>query len=431
MARFFTPEWICLLLFFLSYTLFVLFPNRRSWTACGGALLLVLTGVAPWREALFEMISWNVIGLFCGTLVLADLFLQSRVPVVIAQALVERAPSTRMAMMALCALSGVISIFVENVAVVLLVAPVALSLTERLKMNPAPLLIGIAISSNVQGTATMVGDPPSMILAGFMKMGFWDFFIYQGKLSIFFAIQAGAIASLVVLFFIFRKYGKREQISFDEKARSWVPSILLVILIVGLSLASVIDPEFKWFAGCYTLFLSVVGLIWYRFAAKWGRIRPLLRTKDWDTAICLVGVFVLAGGLGASGWLDKLGQWLSGAVGGSVFLVFLCVILFSVLVSGFVDNVPFLLVMLPVCMRMAEQLHVSVQLLLFGLLIGACLGGNITPIGASANVVTLGLLRKRGITVTFADFMRISIPFTLAALTFGALFVWLVYGGAR
>ena len=428
MRRFFTPEWISLLVFALSYTLFVVFPNRRSWTACGGALLLILAGVTPWRDALFEMISWNVIGLFCGTLVLADLFLQSRVPVVIAQALVERMPSTRMAMLALCALSGVISIFVENVAVVLLLAPVALSLSERLKMNPAPLLIGIAISSNVQGTATMVGDPPSMILAGFMKMGFWDFFIYQGKPSIFFAIQAGALASLVILFFVFRKWNTRESLAFNEKARSWVPTILLDLLIGGLSMASVVDPGFNWFAGSYTLLLAVVGLIWYRFMAKWGRVRPLLRTMDWDTALFLIGVFVLAGGLGASGWLDKLGRWMSVALGGSVFLAFACMVLFSVLVSGFVDNVPFLLVMLPVAQRLADQLHVSVPLMLFALLIGACLGGNITPIGASANVVALGILRKREIAVSFSDFMRISIPFTLAALVAGALFVWLTYG---
>lgn len=193
-------------------------------------------------------------------------------------------------------------------------------------------------------------------------------------------------------------------------------------------MASVVDPGFNWFAGSYTLLLAIVGLIWYRFMAKWGRVRPLLRTMDWDTALFLIGVFVLAGGLGASGWLDKLGQWMSVALGGSVFLAFACMVLFSVLVSGFVDNVPFLLVMLPVAQRLADQLHVSVPLMLFALLIGACLGGNITPIGASANVVALGILRKREIAVSFSDFMRISIPFTLAALVAGALFVWLTYG---
>lgn len=423
-----THAWLSLAVFALCYLFFIVLPTRRSWTACLGGFLLMATGVLTWREALLEKISWNVMGLFFGTLILAEIFLMSRVPAVLAEWLVDKSKSTRIAMLALCALSGFISIFVENVAVVLLVAPVALSLADKLKLNPAPLLIGIAISSNVQGTATMIGDPPSMILASHMRMGFWDFFFYQGKPGVFFAIQAGALASLAILAVAFRRHRNKSELLTQEKARSWVPTGLLGLLVLGLSFATVVDPEFAWFAGSYTLALSLAALFWFRLRVRWGSTRELIRSLDWDTTFFLLGVFVVVGGLSDSGWLDKLSSFMSGAAGTSPLRAFAMIVTFAVFASGFVDNVPFLLVMIPVAQKMAAQMGVPVPLLMFGLLIGSCLGGNLTPIGASANVVTIGILRKRGCTVSFRDFMRIGIPFTVAAVLCGCLFVWWVWG---
>ena len=423
-----TPAWISLIVFVLCYVLFVVLPALRSWTACIGGLLLVATGVLSWKDALFVKVSWNVMGLFFGTLILAELFLMSRVPAMLAEWLVDKSKSTRVAMLALCALAGVISMFVENVAVVLLVAPVALSLADKLKISPVPLLIGIAVSSNLQGTATMIGDPPSMILAGYMRMGFWDFFAYQGRPGIFFAVQTGAIASLVVLAFVYRRHSSKPSHIRQEKARSWVPAVLLGCLVLGLSFATVFDPEFAWFAGVYTLCLSAIALAWYRLHARWGSTRKLITALDWETTFFLIGVFVLVGSLSDSGWMDRLSGLMANSVGGNVALAFTVIVVFSVIVSGFVDNVPFLLVMIPVAQKVAEQLHAPVPLLMFGLLIGACLGGNLTPIGASANVVTLGILKKHGHTVSFREFMSIGIPFTVAAVLSACAFVWWIWG---
>ncbi len=423
-----TPAWISLIVFVLCYALFVVLPQRRSWTACLGGVLLVATGVLSWREALFTKISWNVMGLFFGTLILAEMFLMSRVPAMLAEWLVDKSKSTRVAMLALCTLSGVISMFVENVAVVLLVAPVALSLADKLKISPVPLLIGIAVSSNLQGTATMIGDPPSMILAGYMRMGFWDFFAYKGHPGIFFAVQIGAVASLLVLAVIYRSHKGKGVLIPQEKARSWVPAILLGFLVLGLSFATVFDPDFAWFAGAYTLSLSLIALVWYRLRARWGSTRKLVTTLDWETTFFLIGVFVLVGGLSDSGWMDQLSGFMASSVGGNAALAFTMIVVFAVIVSGFVDNVPFLLVMIPVAQKVADQIHAPVPLLMFGLLIGACLGGNLTPIGASANVVTLGILKKHGYTVSFREFMGIGIPFTAAAVLSACAFVWWIWG---
>ncbi len=423
-----TKEWISLAVFVLCYALFVFLPGKRSWVACTGGALLVATGVLTWQDAFFTKISWNVMGLFFGTLILAEIFMISRVPAVMAEWLVDKAKSTRVAMLILCALSGVISMFVENVAVVLLLAPVAISLADKLKVSPVPLLIGIAVSSNLQGTATMIGDPPSMILAGYMRMGFWDFFVYQGRLGIFFAVQIGAVASLLVLALVFRQHRTKSVLLAQETARSWVPASLLGLLVIGLSFATLFDPEFAWFAGTYTLILGAVALVWFRGIARWGSLRKLAGTLDWDTTFFLIGIFVLVGGLSDSGWMDKLATGMSGWVGSNAALAFTVIVLFSVLVSGFVDNVPFLLVMIPVAQKVADQIGAPVPLLMFGLLIGACLGGNLTPIGASANVVTLGILKKRGYAVGFKEFMRIGIPFTVAAVLSACAFVWWVWG---
>jgi len=423
-----TQAWFSLAIFAVCYALFVFLPNRRSWVACTGGALLVLFGVLSWRDALIEKIAWNVMGLFFGTLILAEMFMLSRVPAVLAEWLVDRVRTARAAMLVLCGLSGVISMFVENVAVVLLIAPVALSLADKLRISPVPLLVGIAVSSNLQGTATMTGDPPSMILAGYMRMGYLDFFVFQNRPSIFFAVQIGAVASLLMLALLFRRHVARAAMLSQEKVQSWVPTILLALLVPGLSVATLVDPQFLWFAGTFTLALGAGGVLWFRVMARWDSLRNLFRSLDWDTTFFLIGVFVLVGGLSDSGWLDHLSHAISGMVGTSAALAFAVIVLFSMFVSGFVDNVPFLLVMIPVAQNVADQIHVPVPLLMFGLLIGACLGGNLTPVGASANMVALGILKRQGHTVGFGAFMRISIPFTLAAVLPACAFVWWIWG---
>jgi Na+/H+ antiporter NhaD/arsenite permease-like protein len=421
------PPIMPIVVFVLCYAMFVAFPRRRSIIACGGGLALVLTGTLPWHEALTGVIQWNVIALFFGTLILAELFLMSRMPAVIAERLVDRTRTMRGAMLVVCALSGFISMFVENVAVVLLVAPIALSLAEKLKVSPVRLLILIAMASNLQGTATLIGDPPSMILAGYMKLTFNDFFVYHGKPGIFFAVQLGGLAALAVSAFLLRAHKEQIETIRVEKVRAWTPTVLLIALVIGLSTTSLFDPDFKWLAGTLTMVLAIVGLVWFKTRARWGSTRHLIRTLDWDTTFFLIGVFVVVGGLSESGWLDKLAGAISAMVGGHLLLSFLAIVTISVGVSAFVDNVPFLLAMIPVTQKVADTLGAPVPLLMFALLIGSCLGGNITPIGASANVVAIGMLKKKGHLVTFREFMGVGIPYTLAAVTAASVFVWVIW----
>jgi len=419
------PKAISLAFFLLAYVLFVLLPNRRPIVAVCAGLLVIFLGAIPWREA-FWAINWNVMGIFVGTLMVADVFMQSRVPAYVAELIVDKAPNTAWSILLLCAMTGFISAFVENVATVLIVAPVALSLAKKLAINPVKMMIAIAISSNLQGAATLVGDPPSMLLGGFARMNFMDFFFYQGRPSIFFAVELGALVSLVVLYVIFKHHKQKVQQVKVEKVTSWTPTTILVVLILALACSSFFDTEFSYAAGLLCMIFGIVSMVWSKVVHK-NSIRKGVKSLDWETTFFLMGVFVLVGSITLTGWIDSISGFLSGLVGKNIFLGYTLLVFISVFVSAFVDNVPFLAAMLPVAISMSQRLGINPSLFLFGILIGASLGGNITPIGASANIVACGLLKKEGYTVKFGEFAKIGLPFTLAAVMAAYLFVWFVW----
>ena len=421
-----SKEIVALAVFVLAYALFVFLPGRRPLVAVAGVGLLMLTGtLGPWET--FTSVNWNVMGIFVGTLIAADLFIESRFPAWFAEVVVGRAPNTAWALIFICAMTGAISAFVENVATVLIVAPVALSIARKLEINPVGVMIGIAISSNLQGAATLIGDPPSMLLAGHSKMTFMDFFFYQGKPGIFFAVELGAITSFAVLYWFYRKMKAKPECAMTESVQSWMPPIMLLALIVALAASSFFDKGFSYLAGLLCMVFGVVMLVWHTKGDA-PRMGKIIRKLDWGTTIFLMGVFVLVESLAHTGWIEAISRSLSHAVEGRVFLGYVILVLVAIVVSAFVDNVPFLAAMLPVAGSMASNLGISPSLYLFGLLIGASMGGNITPIGASANIVACGLLKKEGHVVSFGEFARISVPFTLAAVIPAAAFVWFVWG---
>ncbi|MFH1691560.1 MAG: SLC13 family permease [Candidatus Omnitrophota bacterium] len=413
-------------IFILAYLLFIFLPQKRTLVALVATFVLIAFRIISFQDA-FCLVNWNVIGIFVGTLLVANAFMESRLPAYLAEIIVNRSKNTAVSILLICAMTGFISAFVENVATVLIVAPIALSLAKKLNMNPVKMLIAIAISSNLQGAATLIGDPPSMLLGGYAKMNFMDFFFYQGRLSIFFAVEIGALASFVILYFVFRDQKDKIELPMSEHVRSWVPTIILVFLIVFLAFSSFLDTGFSYIAGVLCMVFGLISSIWELLVYRKSFLKNI-RSLDWETTFFLVGVFVLVGSVALTGWLEAISGALSGFVGTHVFLAYILLIIVAVSASAFVDNVPFLAAMLPVALSMSGRLHIHPSLLLFGLLIGASLGGNITPIGASANIVACGLLKKQGYTVSFKEFFKIGFPFTIVAVFAAAVFVWIVWG---
>ena len=416
---------LALAIFILAYILFVFLPNRRTQVALAAGALLILSKVITLKEA-FWAINWNVMGIFVGTLIVADIFMESRVPAYIAEIIVDRSQNTGWAILFICILTGFISAFVENVATVLIVAPIALSLARKLNISPVNMMIGIAVSSNLQGTATLIGDPPSMLLGGFAKMNFGDFFFYKGRPSIFFAVELGAIASFFVLYGFFHRHIEKVPLLAVEKVKSWIPTIILVCLVFLLAASSFFDTGFSYMAGILCVIAGAIAIIWKKFFSK-GPILSGLRSLDWETTFFLIGVFILVGSITSTGWIEIFSTFLSRLVGENIFLGYTLIVFLSVILSAFIDNVPFLAAMLPVAISMSAKLNLNPSLFLFGLLIGTSLGGNVTPIGASANIVACGLLKKEGYRVRFGEFMKIGVPFTLTAVGAAYLFIWFVW----
>jgi Na+/H+ antiporter NhaD/arsenite permease-like protein len=416
---------IALAIFICAYILFVFLPKKRAVVAVLASALLLLVQVLTVKEAFFA-INWNVMGIFVGMLAVANVFMESRVPAYLAEIIVDKAKNTGWAILLICGLTSFISAFVENVATVLIIAPLALALAKKINLNPIKMMIAIAISSNLQGAATLIGDPPSMLLAGYSKMNFGDFFFYRGRPSIFFAVELGALASFAVLYFIFKKHKEKTAFIPVEKIKYWTPTIILVIMIFLLALSSFVDTGFTGMAGIICMIAGIVSVFWEKIVNR-SSVLGGIKALDWDTTFFLVGVFILVGSITITGWIDVVSTFLSSLVGENIFAGYTLLVIVSVLVSAFVDNVPFLATMLPVAIAMANKLDASPSLFLFGLLIGASLGGNITPIGASANIVACGLLKKKGYPVSFGEFMKIGVPFTFVAVTAAYLFVWFIW----
>lgn len=434
-------KWIILALALVMYLLVIIFQDKKVIMTTTAAFITIVLGLifggkvfeqtsagSTLYHIFFELINWNILMIYVGSMIIASLFIYSKVPTRIADFLVQHSPNTGIAVILILAMTGIISIFVENVATVLVMAPIALALSKKLKLNPVPFMIGLAVMSNLEGTATLVGDPPSMIFASYASYNFNDFFVHQGKLSIFFIIQAGMISGCIFFYAIFGKVKEKAVIE-KENIISTVPLWLLVFMILGLAVISFLSTELGYGSGCYVLALGIIGLLWYKFIQKKNNneVWTLIKELDWETIAFLIGIFVVVGAVSETGLLNDFSLWLAKITNGNKFAAFILILLFSVLISGFVDNVPYIIVMLPVAGNLAQNIGIPKELFMFALLVGSCLGGNLTPFGASANIVAMGILKKEGHPIKFGGFLKISAPFTIITTTIAALVLWLIW----
>ena len=418
-----------IILFALTYVLMLVFSKYRPYIALASALVFIVTGMLPLAEV-WGAIDLNVLLMIAGTMGLVALFIDSRMPELLADMIMEKVPNVQWAAVSLALFSGVISAFVDNVATVLMIAPVALEICRKLKTNPVPFIIGIAVSSNLQGAATLVGDTTAIMLGSALDMSFMDFFWYHGKPSIFFAVELGAVLSAVILGYLFRKEKSPvPKAATRTEVKDYMPTILLGGAIVLLICASFIPNKPSTTNGLICCTLMVVGLI-YNFLRKKtvDAIVGPLKAIDFETIGLLVGLFLMIGGISAQGVIDAAANLLAKAGGGNVFFLYTVIVWASVLISAFIDNIPYVATMIPVIAGLAAALGVDPTPLYFGLLSGATLGGNITPIGASANITGIGILRKEGYTVKNSDFFKLGIPFTLAAIIPAYIYIWIFYG---
>ena len=444
-----------LILFAVTYVLMFAFQKIRPYVAVGSALIFVIIGslgIFPefsysFSDALSE-IDWNVIMMIAGTMGTVYLFIESKMPQLLSDILISRVHSVKWLIAVLSLFAGVISAFVDNVATVLMIAPVALAICKKLKISPVSAIICVAVSSNLQGAATLVGDTTSILLAKAANLDFMDFFFTEGRVGMFFVTEAGALVSALIILFMFRREKARIDINDRTAVEDKVPALLLVLTIVSLIAASFIPYESnaapgQWYKpeitnGLICCFYFLIGLV--RQCIKEKSLAPVKAVSgemDYYTIALLCGLFVVIGGITRAGIIDFIGRTIAKLGGsgtrGSVFLIYTVIVWMSVLLSAFIDNIPYTATMLPVVAVITERIaaaglvNLHPNLLYFGLLVGATLGGNLTPIGASANIAGIGILRKEGYEVSSGTFMKFGVPFTLAAVITGYLLIWVIW----
>lgn len=418
---------IVITLFILTYVIMLTLPKYRQYAAAAVAVVMVILGVVSPLEAV-NAIDWNVIMMLAGTMGTVYLCIESKMPAMVRDMLVNKLKSVKLIFVALALFSGLVSAFIDNVATVLMVAPIALAIAKKFNVSPVNTVLTVAVSSNLQGAATLVGDTTSILLAGYAGMDFMDFFVTDGKPGMFWVVQAGAVATIPILFWIFRKEKNRIETTEITKVTDFMPTYALLATVISLVIASFIPNKPALTNGLICVFFFIAVL---RYEV--GRDEPVatghdaVLAIDFDTLLLLSGLFVIIQAVTNVGLIDDISNAFVNIAGDNLFKIYTILVWFSVLVSAFIDNIPYVATMLPVVSGISAQLGLEPKLLYFGLLAGATLGGNITPVGASANIAAGGILKKEGYEISAGQFMRIGVPFTLVAVVAGYVLIWLIY----
>lgn len=418
---------IVITLFILTYVIMLTLPKYRQYAAAAVAVVMVILGVVSPLEAV-NAIDWNVIMMLAGTMGTVYLCIESKMPAMVRDMLVNKLKSVKLIFVALALFSGFVSAFIDNVATVLMVAPIALAIAKKFNVSPVNTVLTVAVSSNLQGAATLVGDTTSILLAGYAGMDFMDFFVTDGKPGMFWIVQAGAMATIPILFWIFRNEKNRIETTEITKVTDFMPTYALLATVISLVIASFIPNKPALTNGLICVFFFIAVL---RYEV--GRDEPVatghdaVLAIDFDTLLLLSGLFVIIQAVTNVGLINDISNAFVNIAGDNLFKIYTILVWFSVLVSAFIDNIPYVATMLPVVSGISAQLGLEPTLLYFGLLAGATLGGNITPVGASANIAAGGILKKEGYEISAGQFMRIGVPFTLVAVVAGYVLIWLIY----
>lgn len=415
-------------LFVITYIFMIKFVNHRPLVVGISALVFIILNIVP-LNTVWGAIDFNVLLMIGGTMMLVSLFSESLMPTRLADLIINKVKDIRLIILFLSMFAGFVSAFIDNVATVLMIAPVAMSLAKKLNISPVKMIIAISISSNLQGAATLVGDTSSILLGSALNMTFFDFFVYNGHMGMFWIVQISAlIASAIIYFQTKDMRGKVDAIEVT-KVKDMMPTYLVILMIVLLIFASFIpqDQKIDILNGLICVCVAIFGVIYHLIRHKDSSIIKTVASEiDFNTLGLLAGLFIIISGIENAGVIDEIAK-LFIKLADKPFLLYTALVWGSVLISAFVDNIPYVATMLPVLSVISTHVPFDMTVFYFGLLSGATLGGNITPIGASANIASLGILKEAGYTVENKDFMKMSVPFTLTAVLVGYILVWLIY----
>lgn len=415
---------IAVLIFVLVMIVIISEKVHRSVAAVGGAALLIIFGVLD-VESGASYIDYNTIGLLIGMMLLVAVVKNSGMFEYLAVKSAKIAKGDPWKMMVIfIVITAVLSSMLDNVTTVLLVGPMTIAITGKLKINPVPFLLTQILASNIGGTATLIGDPPNIMIGSAANLTFMDFIINDAPV-----VVIVLIATIFAFKFIYKKQLKAnpedmaEVMAMDEKSliRDHVlltKSIIVIVLVIaGFMLHNVTHMESSIVALSGAVIMMVIGR---------QNIEKVILDVEWSTIIFFVALFIVVGGMVETGVIDKLADIIMGYTSGRPIMTMMIILWVSALLSSTLDNIPFVATMIPLIQAMGAD-GMDVMPLWWALSLGACLGGNGTLIGASANVVLTGISAKHGHPVSYVQFLKIGFPMMIMSIIICSVYMVIRY----
>ncbi len=412
-------------IFGLVYVFIIWDKFDRAVVAMSGAVLMILLRVVNQEEA-FGAIDFNTIGLLIAMMVIVMIMRHTGIFEYMAVYIVKRSKAEPFKLMILMVLTtGVLSALLDNVTTILLMLPVLLSVTNDLKLNPVPFIIAAIFGSNVGGTATLIGDPPNIMIGSQTGLNFMDFLLNDAPIAIPLLLLTAFLFAI-----IFKKYliadeeDKAKVMALDPKDcikdAVLLKKCLIVFgfVIIGFLLHGVLHFE----SGTIAITGAVVLL-----AISGINSEEAFLNVEWKTIFFFTGLFILVGGIEATGVISMLAESVIAMTQGDLFMTTMAILWISAIASAFIDNIPFVATMIPLIMQMGTMTDMNIMPLWWALSLGACLGGNGTIIGASANVVAIGIAEREGYRITFGSYFKIAFPMMLLTMAICTVYVIFVY----
>jgi Na+/H+ antiporter NhaD/arsenite permease-like protein len=422
-----TQAIIALVVFLITYAFIVTEKIHRTIIAMVGAIIMVILGIVSQEKALHH-IDFNTLGLLTGMMIIVAITAETGLFNYIAIWAAKKVKGDPLKILiTLGLITAVGSAFLDNVTTVLLMVPVTFSITKQLRVNPIPYLITEIIAANVGGTATLIGDPPNIMLGSAVKELTFMEFIYNLSAISFFIL----FVNIAIVAFIYRKQLKSsvelkaKLMQMDEKNEILDKTLLikslsvLVITIIGFFLHQLLHLESATvaLAGAFLLLL---------LTGEHYLDKALLKV-EWTTIFFFIGLFVLVSGLIETGIISTLAKYSINLTGGDLTSTSILILWVSAIASAFIDNIPFVATMIPMIKEMGELGITNLEPLWWSLALGACLGGNGTLIGASANVIVAGLAAKEGHHISFGKFLLIAFPLMILSIVICTIYIYLRY----
>lgn len=419
------PMLLSCIIFIISYVLIVAEVFDRTVTSVSGALLMIILEIISKKDVLKE-VDFNTLGLLTGMMIIVGIMKKSGIFEYIAVKLIKVSKGEPMKILvALCIFTGIFSAFLDNVTTIVFVIPLTLNLTRDLRVTPVPFVIAEVFASNVGGTATLIGDPPNIMIGSAVGLSFTDFILNNGPIVM-------VILALTIVIFA-ALFKKRIKVSDEDKKRAMeidekvlIKDKKLAVKSIGVLIFTIAGFMFH---GIFHLESSLVAIMGGVVLTLISGIKAekVLKEVEWNTIFFFVGLFILVGGIKETGVIGLLAQKLISVTGNNVMLMTFAVLWISAIASAFIDNIPFVATMIPLIKDVGLLTGINLSPVWWALSLGACLGGNGTLVGASANVIASGMLEEKGHKLTFGRYFKIAFPITIFTVAAASLYLYVRY----